>query len=78
MTVIIAMFPFTLIVIVGLFLYHARETVKRTDERERELLTRIQHPQLVPVPSPKQVQVPDPTPDESNLVGMIDHWEGSE
>lgn len=43
-----------------------------SDER-RELLTRIQHPEIVPVKAADDYKIPEQIPDEWNLVGEITH-----
>ena len=57
--------------IVFLFL-RAQQTAERAwaDER-RELLNRIQRPDMVPLTAAKPFIAPDPEPDEIDLVGVV-------
>ena len=49
-----------------------REQAAQWALERRELLTRIQRPEIVPVASPAPFVVPDPEPDEIGKVGTID------
>lgn len=39
----------------------------------RELVNRVQAPQLVPRPAPQAFELPEAEPDESNLVGTVSY-----
>ena len=57
------------------FLKHVRSREQEITVERRELLTRIQHPELIPVPRDTRTPLPEPEPDESNLVGTINYPE---
>jgi len=72
MIIAVALEAVTLVAIVTFLLrYHAKQAEAWTRER-RELLNRVQRPEVIPVSAGDGFAVPDTAPDEINLVGQID------
>lgn len=71
MTIIAIILAASLVAIVGLFLHHIAALERAWTVERRELLTRIQRPELVPLPRSEPVALPDPEPDERDLVGTV-------
>jgi hypothetical protein len=60
-----------LVAVVLLFLRRQHATEAATTVERRELLTRIQRPELIPVGHNQAFDIPDPEPDEFDMVGEI-------
>jgi hypothetical protein len=73
MIVIASLEAIGLVVVVLLFL-RAQESAGRAwaDER-RELLNRVQRPDILPLAAANTFVQPDPEPDEIDMVGTIDY-----
>ena len=67
----IALVVVLLVVVVAAFVLLDRKDVRQREER-RELMNRVQRPDLVPVVAPTQrLEVHEPEPDDAHLVGVV-------
>lgn len=57
-------------VVVQAFRFHASQAKAWAQER-RELLNRVQRPEVIPQAAPEMWAMPEMLPDESNLVGTV-------
>lgn len=71
MSLIAVILAASLVLTIGLFLRHIAGLERAWTAERRELLTRIQRPELVPLPRSGPVALPDPEPDERDLVGTV-------
>ena len=75
MTVIAAILAAGLVAVVWCFLRHIRQLEQAHTTERRELMTRIQHPEIVPQDTPPTFPTPEPEVDLSALVGTINYDE---
>ena len=71
MTAVAAIEAVALLVIVWLFLRHQQISEEAWTVERRELLTRIQRPEIIPGPSLPRFEFEPEEPDELELVGTI-------
>lgn len=73
--VIAAILAVALVVVVRLFLRHQAALESAWADERRELLTRIQRPEMVPVPTGAPVVFPEQEDDDWGAVGTIEEDE---
>lgn len=71
MTVVACILAVALVAVVWLLLRHHSQLEQAWTTERRELLTRIQAPERIPMDSPVEFAVPEPEPDEMDKVGTI-------
>ncbi len=71
MTVIACLEAVAVIAVVFLFLRHQSRQEQAWTLERRELLTRIQRPEMIPIPAAEPFQFDEREPDEFDLVGTI-------
>lgn len=71
MTIVACLLAAALVAVVWLLLLHHSGAEKAWTLERRELLTRIQAPERIPMDSPVEFAVPEPEPDEMDKVGTI-------
>lgn len=71
MTIIAAVLALALVAVVYLMLRHAAEAERAWTAERRELLSRIQRPELLPSPTGEPFAFPDTEPDQLELIGTI-------
>ena len=70
MTVIAVVEAVALVILAFLFLHHLSQSERAWTLERRELLTRIQRPELIPTDQARELVIPDDEPDEIDLVGV--------